>query len=992
MAQFCGKFFAFVTWLLLVSAAAVAQSAADPQIVLSDECKFDAGPTGEGEHRLALLVGISDYKANIQSLPGTQQDLESMQSLLVDSNFGWGFQSENICILRNQDATLANVLKAFQHFLIERVDEDDRVVFYYAGHGAQVRDFDGAEPDGLDETLVLYDTLTQTEIPRGTVAEYVPHLTDDVLGELLRRVSAKLNYEGRDVRNNLIVVLDSCNSQSATRSNLVERSVGRESSDRLTKKARGRYASIINYLRLAGISSSEAMYDSGETIQAIAPSGAVVLSAASDGYSAYEHEGKGLFTTALVGAVASSRMGATFEEIESRTRDMMRGYNQIPSFQGAVNFSPFTNQREASEFTHRVTRASSGAIELSGPPLLGSGPGAEYRIYGNGIKEAATAVVEIVDTNILRPNATLVSGSVPPVGAPAVMIAASADSRLLRVALARDIDVQAADRIRDAQSNSADGQLGFEFVDPDGSKRSDMILSAFPAGGLVLSDATGNIRRTFDKSPRMATEVVRTLTGFARQRSLRQLQGEGGGALFDNYSVKLNLIPYTNPGPSKCISDFKPFGTVHEVAPGKWSAPVCSRWQFQVEGVDIDRELQIAVIVLSNDGGIYVLPGRQGDDARISPAGPTYTFSKVEQTFQALPPDGAPDEYLVFAVDASTPIPWWALALPSGARAASTDNSSRLFEELNRYMAFGGRNSASVVDPGDLSVWTVSKAELALAVNPDFEKNAGMQLSDQPSKREYTIQGFDIRPYLPSNTKSALYKVLQTASYLSTQSKTFVQTDETGDAEAAGQGFPYKQHNWCAADDEGNLDLTANLAQGIDCSRSIWYAFTQAGLPYAGDTIGDGPRQACLPYRAEGNDYLATADMVGQFSPLQNDFISCDGDNLQIGDVLVYRDDERGAGHTVMVIDPEKRIAWGSHGWDGNKKYTGFSDTGVEFQKIKIKKDWQRWDSPGMQLKACWRHKSFEEEGDDHVLVWKDALSFLLCNDGQRCWAGEFND
>jgi hypothetical protein len=60
---------------------------------------------------------------------------------------------------------------------------------------------------------------------------------------------------------------------------------------------------------------------------------------------------------------------------------------------------------------------------------------------------------------------------------------------------------------------------------------------------------------------------------------------------------------------------------------------------------------------------------------------------------------------------------------------------------------------------------------------------------------------------------------------------------------------------------------------------------------------------------------------------------------------LIYRDGQRGDAQTVMVIDPERRIAWGSHVWDGNARELEVEpDTGVEYRLIKDKKDWERWE------------------------------------------------
>jgi hypothetical protein len=220
----------------------------------------------------------------------------------------------------------------------------------------------------------------------------------------------------------------------------------------------------------------------------------------------------------------------------------------------------------------------------------------------------------------------------------------------------------------------------------------------------------------------------------------------------------------------------------------------------------------------------------------------------------------------------------------------------------------------------------MSAVTMRVEANPRFLD--GPVTANQPiNMREYTIADFDIRPYLPDDENTALYKVLQKADWL---------------ARAAGEdGFGYKQHAWDRPTDEENLRL------GIDCSRSIWFAFTRAGLPYN-----------------QNDRYLTTAMMVGDDTLMADEFESCSDDpNLQHGDILVYRDDARGDGHVVMVIDPAKRIGWGSHGWDGNPKILPVKpDKGVEYQKIKFKSDWERWDRKTMTRKACWRYRAFVEE------------------------------
>lgn len=172
--------------------------------------------------------------------------------------------------------------------------------------------------------------------------------------------------------------------------------------------------------------------------------------------------------------------------------------------------------------------------------------------------------------------------------------------------------------------------------------------------------------------------------------------------------------------------------------------------------------------------------------------------------------------------------------------------------------------------------------------------------------------------YYPTDTQSALYKVLKQAQTL-TANVSFMGSD----------GVPYKQHGWKQGSD------AANLRRGIDCSRAIWFAFTRAGVPY-------NPQ----------NHYLTTSQMWQKNSDMKYYFRRCSVEDLRLGDVLVYRSGKKG--HTVMVLDPKKELAWGSHGWDKSR----YKDTGVEVQKV-VPADWRFWDTYRMKLKACWRHKSF---------------------------------
>lgn len=60
-------------------------------------------------------------------------------------------------------------------------------------------------------------------------------------------------------------------------------------------------------------------------------------------------------------------------------------------------------------------------------------------------------------------------------------------------------------------------------------------------------------------------------------------------------------------------------------------------------------------------------------------------------------------------------------------------------------------------------------------------------------------------------------------------------------------------------------------------------------------------------------------------------------------------------------------------------------DTGVEYQKIKYKPDWERWDRKTMDRKACWRYKKIDQE----IKLSPDRFGFRAlgeyCNEQKNC-------
>lgn len=145
----------------------------------------------------ALLIGINDYQA-VPKLRGCVQDVEGVRDFLVRN---LAVPEGNITMLLDGAANRAGIIQALDDLANDnRITSGDQIFIHYSGHGSQMRDTTGLEPDGYNETLVAWDS----RLP-GT-----PDIPDKVLGALLDQLVARKG-------ENVTVFLDCCHSGSGTR-------------------------------------------------------------------------------------------------------------------------------------------------------------------------------------------------------------------------------------------------------------------------------------------------------------------------------------------------------------------------------------------------------------------------------------------------------------------------------------------------------------------------------------------------------------------------------------------------------------------------------------------------------------------------------------------------------------------------------------------------------------------------------------------------------
>src|SRR6516165_8323166 len=235
-------------------------------------------------NKLALLIGIDNYKypEQVPPLAGSINDVEDMREVLVGK---FEFPSENILVLTDSKATHAGIINAIQTHLIAKAQPGDIVVFYFAGHGSQMKDVTGKMISGLDETIVPYDSRDRQR------------KVFDISGAELHRLLLQLAAKTK----NLTFILDSCHSGTLVRGARV-RSIA---ADTRTPPPPPSYA-------------VETTRGLGQTDDA-APLKYAFIAAATSKESAYEHisggKDHGAMTFFLTQQLRASKAGATYRDV-----------------------------------------------------------------------------------------------------------------------------------------------------------------------------------------------------------------------------------------------------------------------------------------------------------------------------------------------------------------------------------------------------------------------------------------------------------------------------------------------------------------------------------------------------------------------------------------------------------------------------------------------------------------------------------------------------
>lgn len=904
--------------------------------------------------RLAMIVGIDRYAARwprIPNLKGAVNDAGKIYSLLASGNAGV-FPDENICILTNEEATLAGFTDAFQKSLVDRaVTSDgkaaDQIVIYFSGHGSHRRDRNGDEPDGYDETLVMHDSRT------GWISSRVPDLLDDQFNSMLTTLSLK--------SQNITVILDACNSGTATRSfdgRTIARSVSPEDED-----GEGR------------ASHEKSGSESGFQFLPEKLGNAVFLSAARDTEVAYEKDGAGLFTNALFKVMTGSTdRNITYSQLVQRIRsELGMQAQQTPVVSGQSERIVFTNDIPLRPlFGWMVTTVEGDKLRLTGLPTPGMGIGAQFLIMPGSVSVDETRVRELAlaqaiikempSGNVAVAEIVKTYENARPIVASdiGVMNRPSTDARRLKVRIrpaseqggisdAGALEIELRQQIIEVFKFADDDLISFVDAGPD------FEIAIDHEGRYQIADPMGHVRNSSLKVSDIAEDLINHL---AQMTLLKDWRVESGD-MTANKTIRVSMVPIPQQGGwnGHCRPNFEVLPWPEAKPNSEQEIPLCSRYGVRIEVEEKEEKgetresLIIGAAIMSADGMMYPLPcnkvglelkGGQSETLE-DPTLPNSKTIECNNHFQAFPDGlGAPEFIYVIGLPAKLTaggvetatdfqIPWNLLSTER-----KKERSARNISDKEARMEYG----------------TYTIVPFRVVTNNHLPLRTDRQIDKDVARHEFTLPGFNIEAYLPDDNENALRRVLTVASDLASGGTT-------------NEGVSYGVHNWC-----GGSDVT-NLARGMDASRAIWYAFSRAGLPYNRYANGNFSEDLCnSSYSPQIDGYLHTGDMVRPGSLMSDEFEMCgasgisQGADLWLGDVLIYRDTETGDGHAVIVIDPKEQVVWGSLGWDNpsgsldpNHPQYPAGDLGVAFQRMMLPLDRARWGRPDMELAACWRYR-----------------------------------
>lgn len=161
--------------------------------------------------KYALVVGINDYSIQSQNDPAglnwpnlrfCAADADSMYHLLIEA---FGFQNENVILLKNTNATRRNILSALT-YLFSQTQVGDTVCFTFSGHGGLL------PATTAEDNTRFYQAI-------------IPYQGDWIYDFRLHQTAQNAGFDPNEV--NFTCFIDSCHSGGMNPSDSIEQAIPR---------------------------------------------------------------------------------------------------------------------------------------------------------------------------------------------------------------------------------------------------------------------------------------------------------------------------------------------------------------------------------------------------------------------------------------------------------------------------------------------------------------------------------------------------------------------------------------------------------------------------------------------------------------------------------------------------------------------------------------------------------------------------------------------
>lgn len=651
----------FVTALLAANPRAASSAPASPD-------------TSARQARFAFLVGINDYSlTRLPSLEGCVQDVNDMRDVLIER---FGFEPSEIQMVTDRAATREAILRGIRMALIDRAREHPGalVVFHYSGHGSRIGDTnDDESDDDFDETLVPSDGRTRSD---------VWDIRDDELQSLMAELG--------QYTSNILFILDSCHSGSATRAGQRVRFAPRDDRPSPPEPTRALFQRQSSWITL---SACRPLENAGETDMAI------------------ENPGRhnGAFTFHLVRALRRANHRTTYRELLAEvSTGISEHHSQHPVFEGDLHrfLLGESLDREDPYLAVRPLRADS--FEIAAGAVQGVRPGALVAVYSStAIRLTGTAGLlahaTVERVSALTAIARSLDGSTVPSGSKAVLTTPLLSRAPLRVQLP---DSWSPARRRQAlrhltPSGSSDAAFVVEPQRPPSATAVPFDLRIIPAKASAsrtwrISTPDGEAIGDGYVEPLDSLTLCRMrdrIESVARQRVLRAIDNATSplrgsiDVLIVTDSVLTSCGDRTRPGWSQDLE--------------RASNPIDWRENQEFRVVlsnRSDQSLCFTLMDLSPDGAITCLFPAEGDEGWI----PARGTAVLPEALAFAPPSG-PEIFKVLATTQPSDLRSWCQPATRGSR-----HSAGLIEHLSRPVRSTTRSGSATDSVGDED-WTTAQ-------------------------------------------------------------------------------------------------------------------------------------------------------------------------------------------------------------------------------------------------------------------------------------------